>query len=109
MGVGYNRIGTPATNIQLPLATTPSTQFGDEESWVRWRTIRTAVLDCTCLGVAGNGFWESYGRLIDWFIIKAVVPPGGGGGKAEVYAEYLGASQTGFSAQNVVKGVRLIE
>ncbi len=96
------------TNIPSPLATTPSTQTGDHEAWVKWRTIRTAVLDCVCLGVAGNGNWNSFGRYIDWFITEAVTPPSGSD-SAKVYAEFMGAPATGPKNQTIVKSVRLIE
>ena len=88
-----------------------STLTGSEEVWVKRRNIRSAVLDCECLGVAGAGTYGPYGHYIDFFITEDTQQPGGGpGSQAAIHAEYQGAPLTGFGGvQDIVRNVRLVE
>ena len=125
--VTVNGIGGPtelASVISGPdtILTLPNADFQEERSaetaaasatevtWVKRRNLKSAVLDCACLGVAGSGTFNHFGHIVESFVTEEPQSPGGPNDDVQVWAEYIGAPLAGTgSIQDIVRNIKLVE
>ncbi len=95
---GYDTITPPG--VDLPPDGAPASTASDD---IKRRVLKIAVLNCTELGVRGNGTFPTFGRYVEVFLTEVV-----GSNQDDTYTEVIGPLVQEFS-DDIHINVQLIQ